>query len=314
MAARVLDGAAVAAQIRSEVLPQVAAFAERAGRPPGLGIVLVGNDSASEIYVRNKLKSAGEAGLRADLERLPETATLAELLAVVERLNRSDVHDGILVQSPLPAAMGDDAERRVFDAVDAAKDVDGFHPVNVGRLVQNRGGLVACTPSGIIELLERSNVAISGARAVVIGRSDIVGKPMALLLMHRHATVTIAHSRTKELPRVCAEADILVSAIGRPAFVTREFVKPGAAVVDVGTTQVSDRAAIEKLFPAGSKRRDAYEQRGSLVIGDVHPEVAEVAGALSPVPGGVGPLTIALLLRNTLRAAQMRAGWAGEAG
>ena len=204
--------------------------------------------------------------------------------------------------------MGPDAERRVFDAVRADKDVDGFHPINVGLLVQNRATLVACTPSGVIELLERSHVPIAGARAVVIGRSDIVGKPMAMLLLHRHATVTICHSKTPNLPQVAAEADILVAAIGRPGFVTREFVKPGATVVDVGTTPVSDRAIVERLFAAGSKRREAFEQRGQLVVGDVHPNVAEVAGALSPVPGGVGPLTIALLLKNTLLAAQARSG------
>lgn len=311
MAARVLDGTAVAAAIRAEVGPAVAAFTARAGRPPGLGIVLVGDDPASEIYVRSKLKSAGDAGVRADLMRLPSTAALADLLAVVEQLNQSDVHDGILVQSPLPVAMGADAERRVFDVIRPDKDVDGFHPTNVGLLVQNRATLVACTPSGVIELLERSQVKMAGARAVVIGRSDIVGKPMALLLVHRHATVTICHSRTVDLPRVCAEADILVAAIGRPGFVTSAFVKPGAAVVDVGTSQVSDRAIVERLFPPESKRREVFERRGSIVVGDVHPDVAEIAGALSPVPGGVGPLTIAMLLKNTLRAAQERAGWAG---
>jgi methylenetetrahydrofolate dehydrogenase (NADP+) / methenyltetrahydrofolate cyclohydrolase len=306
MSARVLDGIAVANQIRSELLPAVAAFTARAGRPPGLGIVLVGDDPASHVYVGAKLKSAAETGLRADSERLPATASLADLLAVVDRLNRSEVHDGILVQSPLPDSMGADAERQVFDVVRPDKDVDGFHPINVGLLVQNRGTLVACTPSGVIELLERSHIAIAGARAVVIGRSDIVGKPMALLLLHRHATVTICHSRTPNLARVAAEADILVSAIGRPGFVTADFVKPGAAVVDVGTTPVSDRAIVERLFPPGTKRHEAFERRGSLVIGDVHPDVANVAGALSPVPGGAGPLTIALLLKNTLRAAEAR--------
>ena len=310
MAARLLDGTAVANAIRAEVGPAVAAFTARAGRPPGLGIVLVGEDPASEIYVRNKLKSAGDAGLRADVMRLPSAASLDDLLAVVEQLNHSEPHDGILVQSPLPAAMGAEAERRVFEVIRADKDVDGFHPLNVGRLVQNRAALAACTPSGVIELLERSHVAIAGTRAVVIGRSDIVGKPMALLLLHRHATVTICHSKTTDLAAVAAEADILVAAIGRPGFVTPAFVKPGAAVVDVGTTQVSDRAMVERLFPAGSKRRDAFERRGSIVVGDVHPGVADVAGALSPVPGGVGPLTIAMLLKNTLRAAQERAGWA----
>jgi methylenetetrahydrofolate dehydrogenase (NADP+)/methenyltetrahydrofolate cyclohydrolase len=307
MAARVLDGAAVAQQIRAEVRPAVEEFTARAGRPPGLGIVLVGEDPASEIYVRSKLKSAADEGLRADLTRLPAEAALADLLAVVDRLNHSSAHDGILVQSPLPEAMGEDAERRVFDVIDPRKDVDGFHPINVGHLVQNRATLAGCTPSGVIELLERSTVQIAGARAVVIGRSDLVGKPMALLLLHRNATVTICHSRTVDLPRVAATADILVAAIGRPAFVTREFVKPGAAVVDVGTTPVTDRALVEKLFAAGSKRRDAFERRGSIVVGDVHPEVADVAGALSPVPGGVGPLTIAMLLKNTLAAALARA-------
>jgi len=306
-----LDGTAVAAQIRAEVGTRVAAFTQRAGRPPGLAIVLVGDDPASAIYVRGKLKSAADEGLRADLHRLPATAALAELLALVAQLNRSGVHDGILVQSPLPAAMGADAEQRVFDAIDPAKDVDGFHPANVGRLVQNRAALAACTPSGVIELLERSNVAIAGARAVVIGRSDIVGKPMALLLLHRHATITICHSRTVDLPRVASGADILVAAIGRPGFVTREFVKPGATVIDVGTTQVSDRVIVERLFPPGSKRHEVFERRGSIVVGDVHPDVAEVAGALSPVPGGVGPLTIAMLLRNTLAAAQLRVGEGG---
>jgi methylenetetrahydrofolate dehydrogenase (NADP+)/methenyltetrahydrofolate cyclohydrolase len=306
MSAQLLDGTAVASQIRAEIRPAVLAFTARAGRPPGLGIVLVGDDPASHVYVSSKLKSAAETGLRADFERLPASASLADVLSVVDRLNRSEVHDGILVQSPLPDAMGADAERQVFDLVRPDKDVDGFHPINVGRLVQNRASLVACTPSGVIELLERSKITIAGARAVVIGRSDIVGKPMALLLLHRHATVTICHSRTSNLPRVAAEADILVTAIGRPGFVTSDFVKPGAAVVDVGTTPVTDRAIVERLFPPGSKRHDAFERRGSLVIGDVHPDVANVAGALSPVPGGAGPLTIAMLLKNTLRAAEER--------
>jgi methylenetetrahydrofolate dehydrogenase (NADP+) / methenyltetrahydrofolate cyclohydrolase len=243
--------------------------------------------------------------------RLPATASLEDLLAVVEQLNHSETHDGILVQSPLPASMGADAERRVFDLIRPDKDVDGLHPTNVGLLVQNRATLASCTPSGVIELLERSHVLIAGTRAVVIGRSDIVGKPMALLLLHRHATVTICHSRTADLPSVASEADILVAAIGRPGFVTPAFVKRGATVVDVGTSQVSDRSLVERLFPPDSKRREVFERRGSIVVGDVHPAVAEVAGALSPVPGGVGPLTIAMLLKNTLRAAEERAGWAG---
>jgi methylenetetrahydrofolate dehydrogenase (NADP+)/methenyltetrahydrofolate cyclohydrolase len=311
MSARVLDGTAVANQIRSELRPAVDAFTARAGRPPGLGIILVGDDPASHVYVTGKMKSATETGIRAGVEQMPATTSLEELLQAVDRLNRSEAHDGILVQSPLPAAMGADAERRVFDVVRVDKDVDGFHPANVGKLVQNRATLVACTPSGVIELLERSNVKIEATRAVVIGRSDIVGKPMALLLMHRNATVTICHSRTPNLPQVAAEGDILVSAIGRPGFVTAAFVKPGATVIDVGTTPVRDRDVVERLFAPGSKRHDAFLKRGQLVIGDVHPGVSERAGALSPVPGGVGPLTIALLLKNTLRAAQLRAGWAG---
>ena len=311
MPARLLDGVATANQIRAEIAPAVAAFTTRVGRPPGLGIVLVGDDPASDIYVRGKVKAAGEVGLRADLERLPATTSLAQLLDVVDRLNRSDAHDGILVQSPLPAALGDDAERLVFDAIQPDKDVDGLHPINVGRLVQNRATLVGGTPSGVIELLERSQIPIAGARAVVIGRSDIVGKPMALLLLHRHATVTICHSRTADLPAVAREADILVAAIGRPGFVTRAFVKPGATVVDVGINRLTDQSAVERFFAPGSKGRDTFARRGSVTVGDVHPEVAEVAGALTPVPGGVGPLTIAMLLKNTLRAAEQRAGWAG---
>ncbi len=306
-----LDGTAVGQAIRQELAADVAAFTARAGRPPGLALVLVGDDPASHLYVNSKLKSAGESGLRADIERLPATASLSSLLALIERLNGSGVHDGILVQNPLPDAMGADAEQRVFDALDPAKDVDGFHPVNVGRLVQNRAVLAPCTPSGIIELLDRSNIRISGARAVVIGRSDIVGKPVALLLLHRHATVTICHSRTADLPDVARSADILVAALGRAAFVTADFVKPGATVIDVGTTKIEDRATVERLFAPGSKRHQAFERRGALVVGDVHPEVERVAGALTPVPGGVGPLTIALLLKNTLTAAKHRAGMDG---
>ena len=308
MAARMLHGAAVAQAIRDEIRPGVEAFAARAGRPPGLGVVLVGDDPASEIYVRNKLKAAGETGFRADLDRLPATASLDELLAVVARLNRSDAHDAILVQSPLPAEMGPDAERRVFDVIAPDKDVDGFSAVNVGRLVQNRAVVAAGTPSGVMELLRRSGIPVAGRHAVVIGRSDIVGKPMALMLLHANATVTICHSRSSAVPATARRADILVAALGRPAFVTADFVKPGATVVDIGTTRVDDRTTIERLFALGSKRREAFERRGSIVMGDVHPEVEEIAGALTPVPGGVGPLTIAMLLKNTLGVAQMRVG------
>ncbi len=306
MAARVLDGTSVAAAIRGELRPRIAALQELVGRPPGLGIVLAGHDPASEIYVRNKLKTAAEAGIRAELIRVPAEADLREVLVAVAALNRRDDVDGVLVQSPLPAAMGEDAETRVIDTIDPAKDVDGFTPVNVGLLVQNRPGLVACTPSGVVEILERSGVGISGARAVVIGRSDIVGKPMALLLLHRHATVTICHSRTQDLPEVARSADILVAAIGRPAFVTPDFVKPGAVVIDVGINPVTDGARVRSWFPPDSPRLVAFAKHGSITVGDVHPAVAGVAGALTPVPGGVGPLTIAMLLANTVRAAEAR--------
>lgn len=306
MSARLIDGHAIAAEIRAGALPGVRAFTARAGRPPGLGIVLVGDNPASEVYVRNKVKAGTETGLWVDLQRLPAAASLDELLRLVDRLNASDRHDGILVQSPLPDGMGKHASQRVFDAIDPGKDVDGFHPANVGKLVQGRAHLKPCTPSGVIEMLDRSGLAIAGTHAVVIGRSEIVGKPMAMLLLQRDATVTICHSRTPDLPSVAARGDILVAAIGRPGFVTRDFVKPGATVIDVGTTPVSDRAAIEKMFGAGSPRLETLAKRGSIVVGDVHPSAAEVAGALTPVPGGVGPLTIAMLLKNTVAAAEAR--------
>ena len=308
MSARLLDGNAIAAQIRADLEPRVAAFAARQGRPPGLGILLVGDNPASNIYVRNKLKAASEVGLRADLERLPAAASIADVLEVVGRLNRSAVHDGVLVQDPLPDAMGPGAARLVFDAIDPTKDVDGFHPINVGKLVQKRATLVPGTPLGVIEMLERSGIPIGGARAVVIGRSDIVGKPMAMLLLHRDATVTVCHSKTRELPALAATADILVAAIGRPGFVTPDFVKPGATVVDVGITSVTDAALVARWFPAGHPRRAVFERRGSITVGDVHPDVANVAGALTPVPGGVGPLTVAMLLSNVVRAAEMVVG------
>ncbi len=304
--ARVLDGAALGIEIRRELRPRVAGFARRHGRAPGLGVVLVGQHPASEIYVRNKLKATGELGLRADLERMPDTATLDDVLAVVGRFNRSEAHDGILVQAPLPTAQGPGAAQRVFDAIDPAKDVDGFNPANVGRLVQGRATLVPCTPSGILELLDRSRIEISGARAVVVGRSAIVGKPMALLLLQRDATVTICHSRTRDLGAIMAAADILVVAIARPAFVRRAHVKPGATVIDVGINRVTDAGVVAALFEEGSPRRATFERQGAVVVGDVHPEVAQVAGSLTPVPGGVGPLTVAMLLRNTVLAAEAR--------
>ena len=304
--ARLLDGTALAARICEGLRPRIKAFNRAAGRAPTLGILLAGDDPGSAIYVRTKVKNSEGLGMVADLKRLPATATFDEALAVVEAFNISNAHDGILVQSPLPAGMGAGAEQRIFDVINPAKDVDGFNPINVGRLVQKRPALAPCTPSGIIELLDRSGISVSGTRAIVIGRSDIVGKPMAMLLLHRHATVTICHSRTRDLPRVAASADLLVAAIGQPAFVTRDFVKPGSTVIDVGMNRLADRAEVETLFGAGSKKMAAFEKRGSVVTGDVHPEVASVAGALTPVPGGVGPLTVAMLLSNTVRAAEDR--------
>jgi len=304
MSARILDGAALAQTIRTELHPRVAALAAKRGRPPGLGIVLVGDNPASEVYVRNKLRAAAELGIRADLERLPATATIDDTLELVRRLNGSPVHDGILVQSPLPAAMGAEAAQRVFDAIDSAKDVDGFSAENVGRLVQKRDGPVACTPRGILELLDRYGIPVSGARAVIIGRSDIVGKPMALLLLHRDATVTICHTKTRGLEAVAASADLLIVAIGRPAFVTTGFVRPGATVIDVGMNTVTDPVLARSILAGQPARLERFESRGSILTGDVHPEVAGVAGALTPVPGGVGPMTIAMLLASTVRAAE----------
>ena len=306
MPARVLDGAALSRRMREDLQPLVRAFTNRAGRPPGLALVLVGDDPASHVYVGSKRTHGTEVGFRVDLHQHPASMSLDAVLALVRSLNEDDAIDGILVQSPLPAAMGPEAARRVFETIDPAKDVDGFTAENVGRLVQNREGLVACTPAGVIELLERSEIRIAGQRAVVIGRSDIVGKPMALLLLHRHATVTIAHSRTANLPDVAREADILIAAIGRAGFVTPEFVKPGATVVDVGMNRVTAEADVIAYFGEGSARHDGWKKRGSVLMGDVHPGVADVAGALTPVPGGVGPLTIAMLMRNTLAAAERR--------
>jgi methylenetetrahydrofolate dehydrogenase (NADP+) / methenyltetrahydrofolate cyclohydrolase len=307
MTARRLDGTAWAARLREEVQPRVDAFTRAQGRPPGLAVVLAGHDPASEIYVRNKVATVGAHGCQGTLHRLSESATLAEALALVERLNADDTVDGILVQSPLPAAMGAGAEQRIFDAIDPAKDVDGFHPANVGRLVQKRPSLVACTPLGCATLLDREGIPLKGRHAVVIGRSDIVGKPMALLLLHRDATVTICHSRTVDLAAVCRTADVLVAAIGRPGFVTPDFVKPGATVIDVGINRVDQAATAAQLFAADSAKRRQFDSKGSVLVGDVHPDVEQVAGALTPVPGGVGPLTIAMVLTNTITAAEQRA-------
>ncbi|MDQ3069762.1 MAG: bifunctional 5,10-methylenetetrahydrofolate dehydrogenase/5,10-methenyltetrahydrofolate cyclohydrolase, partial [Acidobacteriota bacterium] len=276
------------------------------GRAPRLALVLVGDDPASGIYVRSKEKSAAESGIAVGVHRLPASTSLDDLLSLVDTLNRDDGVDGILVQDPLPAAMGKGASTLVFDAIAAAKDVDGFHPENAGRLSQGRVTLAPCTPSGVIELLRRAGITIAGAEAVVIGRSDIVGKPMAMLLLAGDATVTICHSRTKDLAAHAKRADILVAAVGRAAFVTPEMVKPGATVIDVGINRVTDRARMVEWFGADAPRIASFDQKGSAVVGDVHPRVADVAGAMTPVPGGVGPLTIAMLLKNTLSAAKQR--------
>ena len=298
---------ACATRIRHDVAPRIAAFQQRHGRPPGLGVVLAGRNPASEVYVRNKIKTVGESGCRAELFRLDGAASLSEALALVHSLNADDAVDGILVQSPLPEGVGPEAEQRVFDAIDPAKDVDGFHPFNVGLLVQKRPALVACTPLGCIELLEREGITMKGKHAVVIGRSDIVGKPMAMLLLHRDATVTICHSRTVDLAAIARTADILVAAVGRPGFVTADFVKPGATVIDVGINTLTAKADVERIFEEGSRKRAAFAEKGTVLVGDVHPGVEAVAGAMTPVPGGVGPLTVAMVLRNTVTAAELRA-------
>ena len=308
MSARILDGTAVAGQIRSELSSRAADFTRKAGRQPGLSIVLVGDKPDSQIYVNSKLKSAGDEGMRATLSHLPASASLDEILSLVHRLNRDPATDGILVQAPLPDSLGPAAMQQVFDAIDPSKDVDGVTPANVGRLVQNRADLIACTPAGIVEMLKRSSIDIAGKHAVVIGRSDIVGKPISMLLLHRHATVTICHSRTQELSNVAATADILVAALGRPGFVRRPFVKAGATVIDVGINLVTDTAVAHEIFHEKHPRRGLFDRKGSVLVGDVHPEVADVAGALTPVPGGVGPLTIAMLMANTIKAAERRAG------
>ncbi|RPI56266.1 MAG: bifunctional 5,10-methylenetetrahydrofolate dehydrogenase/5,10-methenyltetrahydrofolate cyclohydrolase [Acidobacteria bacterium] len=306
MSARILDGAAVALQIRNELSSRAAEFARRAGRRPGLSIVLVGDKPDSQIYVNSKLKSAGDEGMHATLSHLPASASIDELLSLIARLNADPTADGILVQAPLPETLGTAAMQRVFDAIDPAKDVDGVTPENVGRLVQNRADLIACTPAGIMDLLKRSSIDVAGKHAVVIGRSDIVGKPVALLLLHRNATVTICHSRTHDLPSIAATGDILVAALGRPGFVRRSFVKPGATVVDVGINLVTDPRVAYDIFHESHPRRGLFQRKGSVLVGDVHPEVADVAGALTPVPGGVGPLTIAMLMANTIKAAELR--------
>jgi methylenetetrahydrofolate dehydrogenase (NADP+) / methenyltetrahydrofolate cyclohydrolase len=301
---RVLDGAAIAAAIKQEVAEEVRLLAARGVRP-GLAAVLVGHVPASEIYVKNKVQTCAELGLFSDLITPADTVTTEDMLDVVASLNDRDDIDGILIQLPLPKQV---ETKVLLDAVSPAKDVDGFHPVNAGRLQAGRPALVPCTPAGVIEILKRSHLPIAGQHAVVVGRSDIVGKPVAMLLLHENATVTICHSKTRNLGDVTREGDILVAAMGRPGFITAEMVKPGATIIDVGINRITTREEFDLYFAGNAKRLAAFEKRGSTIVGDVHPAAFDLAGAYTPVPGGVGPLTIAMLMSNTVRAAKMRRG------
>ncbi len=304
MPALILDGTRIAQEIRSEIAAEVKTMTA-AGVRPGLAVVLVGHDPASQIYVRGKVKACEEVGTYSEKIAPPDSVSTSELLAVIDDLNRRDEIDGILVQLPLPRQVD---SKKVLLSVNPAKDVDGFHPMNVGFLSTQRPGLVPCTPAGVMEILQRSKIPIAGREAVVVGRSDIVGKPAAMLLLNANATVTVCHSKTHDLPAVCRHADIMVAAIGRAGMITRDFVKPGATVIDVGMNSVTDPAEFQRFFAGNAKREETFRKRGSTLIGDVHPEVAEVAGAITPVPGGIGPLTIAMLMFNTVKAARMRRG------
>ncbi len=301
---KVLDGASIAAAIKQEVAEEVKALATKGVRP-GLAAVLVGNVAASEIYVRNKVQACAELGLFSDLITPPAGVTTAEMLSLVAELNARDDVDGILIQLPLPAQVDSKA---LLDAIAPEKDVDGFHPVNAGRLLAGRPALAPCTPAGIIEILQRSQIPIAVQHAVVVGRSDIVGKPVALLLLHQNATVTICHSKTRDLPAIVRQADILVAAIGRPGFITPEMIKPGATLIDVGINRISTREEFDRFFKGNTKREATFLKRGSTIVGDIHPKAFEISGAYTPVPGGVGLLTIAMLMSNTVRAAKLRRG------
>lgn len=309
MAARLLQGTIIRDQIYAELKNEIAEL-RAAGIEPCLAAVLVGDNPASKLYVNSKIAACGKLGLRSELHTPPASISTEELLDLVGELNRRDEVDGILVQLPLPPQV--DA-KRILDAVDPAKDVDGFHPINVGRLVAGRPNLVACTPAGVMEMLRRYEIPLAGANAVVLGRSDIVGKPMALLLLHAHATVTICHSKTRNLAEVTRRADLVVAAMGRAAMVTPDYIRPGATVIDVGQNVITDAAQAERIFVRYPEKLNTFREKGQVLVGDVHPEVAEVAGAITPVPGGVGPLTIALLMSNTVRAARLRRGAAAAA-
>ena len=300
--ALILDGNKIASEIRSEVAAEVRSMTA-AGMQPGLAVVLIGHNPASEIYVRGKVKACEETGIHSEKFTPPDSISTETLLDLVAELNRRDEIDGVLVQLPLPPQV--DA-KKILLAVDPAKDVDGFHPVNVGFLSTQRPGLVPCTPGGIMEILKRSHIPVAGQEAVVVGRSDIVGKPVAMLLLNANATVTVCHSKTRDLAGVCRRAEILVAAIGRAGMITRDFVKPGATVIDVGMNKVTEPAEFHRLFAGNARREESFRSKGSILVGDVHPEVAEIAGAITPVPGGVGPLTIAMLMSNTVKAATMR--------
>jgi methylenetetrahydrofolate dehydrogenase (NADP+)/methenyltetrahydrofolate cyclohydrolase len=300
----ILDGKRIRDQIKAECLPRVEAFVAHAGRPPGLAVVLVGNNPASHVYVRGKTKTAGELGIYNETITPSVDISTDELCDLVRSLNHREEIDGILVQLPLPKQID---EQRVLLEVASEKDVDGFHPYNAGLLATGQPGPRPCTPAGVIEMLKRYEVPIAGRNAVVVGRSNIVGKPMAILLLQENATVTICHSRTQNLPAICRTADILVAAIGRTAMITAEYIKPGAVVVDVGMNTVTNRAEAERVFDPS--RMEVFDRRGSLLVGDVHPgDMARIASAYTPVPGGVGLLTIAMLMRNTIEAAERRAG------
>jgi methylenetetrahydrofolate dehydrogenase (NADP+)/methenyltetrahydrofolate cyclohydrolase len=303
--AQILDGAVIRNQILAELKPRVEALAA-AKRPPGLAVVLVGNNPASEIYVRSKVKACADLGVFSDKLTPPDSITTDELLAIIEGLNTRPEIDGILVQMPLPPQID---SRRVLEAVAPDKDADGFHPMNVGRLVANRPAPRACTPAGIMEMLRRYDIPVSGRRAVVVGRSDIVGKPMALMLMHANATVTVCHSRTANLPEECSRADILVAAMGRAALITSEFINCGAVVIDVGMNRLTDRHEVARVFHDSPEKLADFDGKGTMLVGDVDPiDVAARAGAYTPVPGGVGPLTIAMLMANTVSLAEQHLG------
>ena len=301
---RILDGIAIAGQIKAEVSVEVQALVAR-GITPGLAVILVGEVPASQIYVRSKVKTCGELGIFSEMLTPPESITTEEMLALVAALNAREDIDGILIQLPLPKHVD---TKRLLEAVSPDKDVDGFHPVNVGRLQSGQRGLAPCTPAGIMEILRRSDLPVSGQNAVVVGRSDIVGKPAAMMLLNASATVTVCHSKTVDLGSVTHKADLLVAAIGRPGFVTAEMVKPGATLIDVGINRITDAGEVEEFFPGDPDRAATFAKRGSVVVGDIHPAAFAVSGAYTPVPGGVGALTIAMLMQNTVTAAKLRRG------